>query len=72
MCRVILEHLREEKIASDDEVIVSSALLELKRLEFQENERAQENALSLKELEVEEKELAMQVRFCSFALRSRK
>jgi len=59
---VILEHLREEEITTDDEVTVNSAILKLKRLEFQENERAQENTLHMKELEVEEKELAMQVR----------
>ena len=63
--RVILEHLREEEIISDedgDELEVSRATVELKKLEFQENERARENALRIKELEVKEKELALQVK----------
>ena len=61
--RVILEHLREEKLLSneesDNEQEASSATLELKRLEFQENERTRENALYMKELEMKEKELTM-------------
>jgi len=62
--RVILEHLHEEELISDDEDVeqVNSATLELKKLEFQEKERARETALRMKELEVKEKELAMQVK----------
>ena len=63
--RVILEHLREEEIISDedgDELEVSRTTIELKKLEFQENERARENTLRIKELEVKEKELALQVK----------
>ena len=64
--QVILEHLREEELLSydesDDGQEASSAILELKRLEFQENERARENALRMKELEIKEKELAMQLK----------
>ena len=66
ICQVILEHLREEELLSDKESDdgqeASSAMLELKRLEFQENERARENALHMKELEIKEKELAMQLK----------
>jgi len=66
ICRVVLEHLCEEDLISDKEgddgQETSSATLELKRLEFQENERARENALRMKELEVREKELAMQLK----------
>ena len=65
-CQVILEHLREEELLSDEESDdgqeASSATLELKRLEFQENEGARENALRMKELEIKEKELAMQLK----------
>ena len=47
---MILEHLCEEELISDEESDdgqeVSSATLELQRLEFQANERARENALS--------------------------
>jgi len=59
--QVILEHLREEELISDNEDVeqVNSATLELKKLESQEKERARETALCMKELE---KELAMQVR----------
>ena len=62
--QLILDHLHEEELISYDEgdEQVSSATLELKKLEFQENERARENALHMKELEAREKELAMQVR----------
>ena len=63
---MILEHLREEELlsdeGSDDGQEASSATLELKRLEFQENERARKNALRMKELEIKEKELAMQLK----------
>ena len=64
--QVILEHLREEELLSDEESDdgqeASSTTLELKRLEFQENERARENALHMKELEIKKKELAMQLK----------
>ena len=64
--QVILEHLHEEELISDEESDegqeISSATLELKRLEFQENERAGENALHMKELEIMEKEMAMQLK----------
>ena len=64
--QVILEHLREEEPLSDEESDdrqeASSATLELKRQEFQENKRARENALHIKELEIKEKELAMQLK----------
>ena len=50
--QVILEHLQEKDLLSDEESDdgqeASSATLELKRLEFQENERARENALRMK------------------------
>ena len=59
--QLILDHLPEEELISYDEQ-VSSATLELKKLEFQENERARENTLHMKELEAKEKELATQVR----------
>ena len=65
MRKTILEYLREEELISDDEgneLEVNSNTLELKKLEFQENERARENALRMKELEIKEKELAMQIR----------
>ena len=60
----ILEYLCEEEQISDDEDMQesSSTTLELKRLEFQENEKARENAVHLKELELREKELNMQLR----------
>ena len=64
--QVILEHLWEEELHSDEESDdgqeASSATLELKRLEFEENERARENSLRMKELEIKEKELAMQLK----------
>ena len=47
---------------SDDGQEASSTTLELKRLEFQENGRARENVLRMKELEIKEKELAMQLK----------
>jgi len=59
--QLILDHLHKEELISYDEQ-VSSATLELKKLEFQENERARENTLHMKELEAREKELALQVR----------
>ena len=66
ICQVILEYLREEELLSDKESDngqeAGSATLELKRLEFQENERARENTLYMKELEIKEKELAMQLK----------
>jgi len=36
--------------------------LELERLEFQKNKRARESALRMKELEIKERELTMQLR----------
>ena len=66
ICQVILEYLCEEELLSDEESDDrqedSSATLELKRLEFQENKRARENALCMKELEIKEKELAIQLK----------
>ena len=47
---------------SDDGQEASSTTLELKRLEFQENERARDNALHIKELEINQKELGMQLK----------
>lgn len=47
---------------SDDGQEASSATLELKRLDLQENERARENALRMKELEIKEKEIAIQLK----------
>ena len=56
--QVILEHLQEEELLSDqesdDEQEASSATVELKRLEFEENERDRMNALRMKELEIKE------------------
>ena len=56
----------EEEIISEDEdegaLSASSAALELKKLQFQENERVRENALHMKKLELKEKELAMQMK----------
>ena len=62
--RVILEYLRKEIISEEDEgePSTSSTTLELKRLEFQENETVRENVLRMKELEIKEKELVMQMR----------
>ena len=64
--QVILEHLHEEELLSDQESDdgqkASSTTLEFKRLEFQENGRARENALCMKVLEIKEKELAMQLK----------
>jgi len=57
--------LREEELISDeegDELVTDRNTLELKRLEFQENERARESALRMKELEIKERELAMQLK----------
>ena len=47
---------------SDNGQQASSATLELKRLDFQENERARENALCMKELEIKKEELPMQLK----------
>ena len=61
-----LEHLWEEELLSnkerDDGLEASRATLGLIRLEFQENKRAKENALCMKELEIKEKWLAMQLK----------
>ena len=63
LCRVILEYLQEEIISEDEgEPSTSSTTLELKRLEFQENETVRENVLRMKELEIKGKELVMQMR----------
>ena len=62
---MILEHLWKEEIIYEEdegEPGTSSTTLELKRLEFQENERGKENALRMKELEINEKELATRMR----------
>ena len=59
--QVILEHLHEEELLSDKESEdgqeASSTTLELKRLEFRENERTRENTLRMKELEIKENKL---------------
>ena len=66
ICQVILEHLHEEKLLldkeSDDGQEATSTTLELKRLEFRANERTRENTLRMKELEIKEKKLAMQLK----------
>jgi len=65
ICCGILEHLLEEEIISEEEdgdLSTSSAALELKKVQFQENERVRENTLHMKELELKEKELAMQMK----------
>jgi len=63
--RKILQHLHDEELLSEDEgdeLETDRTTLELKKLEFQENERARENALRMKELELKERELAMKVK----------
>ena len=55
----------EEEIISEEEdgdLNTSSAALELKKLQFQENKRVRENALYMKGLELKEKELAMLIK----------
>ena len=63
--KVVLDYLMEEElIAKPDssDTMKGQQLLELKRLEFQEQEREKETQLKLKELDIKEKEIAMQLK----------
>jgi len=63
----VLDYLVEEElIAKTDFTKAMQQLLELKRLEFQERECERENQFKLKELELREKELAIQLKMCQY------
>ena len=65
---MLINHLTEEEIISEDEVDITSIqgtdenTLELRRLELQDREKKRESQLRLKELEIHEKELSIQLR----------
>ena len=62
--KLIEEHLIDEELVPEDEELPlpSTGLLELKHLEFQEQEKERESQLRMKELEIREKELSIQLR----------
>ena len=62
--KLIEEHLIDEELVPEDEELplLSTGLLELKYLEFQEQEKERESQLRMKELEIREKELSIQLR----------
>jgi len=59
---MIVEYLIEEEIVSEDEGLLSTNTVELKRLELQDKEREHEAQLKLKEMELRERELAIQLK----------
>ena len=59
---MIVEYLIEEEIVSEDEGLLSTNTVELKRLELQDKEREREAQLKLKEMELRERELAIQLK----------
>ena len=63
--KLVLDYLVEEELIAEAEFtdeLKGQQLLELKRLEFQERERARESQFKLKQLELREKELAIQLK----------
>ena len=66
--RLITVYLIDEELVPEEDaeeqlpVNVDCSTLELKRLEFQEKEKAREAELKMKELEIREKELSIQLR----------
>ena len=66
--KLVLDYLVEEELIAETDVtdeLRGQQLLELKHLEFQERERKSENHFKLKELELREKELAIQLKCAS-------
>ena len=63
--KLVLDYLVEEELIAEPEFtneLRGGQLLELKRLEYQERECKRENQVKLKELELKEKELAIQLK----------
>ena len=63
--KLIRQYLIDEELVPEEEtetIVPSTAMLELKRLEFQEKEKERESQLRLKELEIRDKELSVQLR----------
>ena len=65
--RLITVYLTDEELVPEEDTVslpatVDSSTLELKRLEFQEKEKARAAELKMKELELREKELSIQLR----------
>ena len=61
--RLLIEHLVEEEIVSDDEdSLTSTNVVELKKLELKDKEKERESQLKLKEMELKERELKMQLK----------
>ena len=61
--KLLVEHLVEEEIISDDEdVLTSASVAELKKLELKDKEKERKSQLKLKEMELKERELTMQLK----------
>ena len=63
--KLIRQYLIDEELVPEEEgepIVSATAMLELKRLEFQEKEKERESQVRLKELEIREKELSVQLR----------
>ncbi|XP_065920260.1 uncharacterized protein [Dysidea avara] len=61
--RLLVEHLVEEEIVSDDEDSLTSAnVVELKKLELKDKEKERESQLKLKKMELKERDLTIQLK----------
>jgi len=61
--KMLMEYLVEEEIVSDEEdVLTSTSVVKLKKLEVKDKEREHESQLRLKEIELKEHELATQLK----------
>jgi len=61
--KMLMEYLVEEEIVSDEEeVLTSTSVVKLKKLELKDKERECESQLRLKEIELKEHELVTQLK----------
>ena len=61
--KLLVDHLVEEEIVSDDEVeLASASVVELKKLELKDKEKEHESQIRMKEMELRERELSTQLR----------
>jgi len=61
--KMLIEYLVEEEIISDKEdMLTSTSVIELKKLEVKDKESERESQLSLNEIELKERELATQLK----------
>jgi len=60
--KMLVEHLVEEIVSDEEDVLTSASVVELKKLELRDKEQECESQLKLKEMELKERELTMQLK----------